>query len=95
MVPFHQTTATYVPVLVDGALPPNKEKEEIVPTYKKKEQTGSMLTKEETVQLLTKKQAAPEQKKPSSCGCFVTTGKDNKFGSGVHSYREICIQQMH
>ena len=89
-------TATYVPVLVDGALPPNKEKGEIVPTYKK-EQTGS-LTKEhleETVQLLTKKQAAPEQKKTSSCGCFVTTGKDNKFGSGVHSYREICIQQMH
>ena len=33
-------TATYVPVLVDGALPPNnlppnKEKEETVPTYKK------------------------------------------------------------
>ena len=50
-------TAIYIPVLVDGALPPNKEKEETVPTYKKEEQTGS-LTKEqieETVQLLTKK----------------------------------------
>ena len=53
------TTVTYVPVLINGALPPNKEKEEIVPTYKKKEQTGSTLIKEhleETVQLVTREQ---------------------------------------
>ena len=58
-------TLTYIPVLINGAFPSNKEREEIVPTYKKK-QTGSV-TKEhlkETVQLLTRKQAAPEEKTP-------------------------------
>ena len=58
-------TAIYIPVLVDGALPPNKEKEETVPTYRK-EQTES-LTKEqikETVQLLTKKTGCTRRKKP-------------------------------
>ena len=72
-------------MLVDVALPQNEEKEsELVLTYKK-EQTGSTLTKEQNdkiVQLLTRGKVAPEG---SSRGCFVTAGKDNKFGSGVHS----------
>ena len=59
-------TVTYIPLLVDVALPKNKEKElELVPTYKK-ERTESTLTKEqidETVQLLTREKAAPEEKK--------------------------------
>ena len=81
-------TVTYIPVLVDVALPQNKEKDsELVPTYKK-EQTGSTLTKEqndEIVQFLTRGKAAPEEKNAVQAGCFVTAGQDDKFGSGVHS----------